>query len=127
MKIIHTKQAPEVVGPYSQAISSNGFIFCSGQIGVDPTSGELAQDLEKQTLQALDNLQAVIEESGASLTDIVKTTIYLTRMEEYTKVNEIYAAFFKGHKPARATIGVAALPRNALVEIDCIVYTKSIT
>ncbi len=124
MKTIQTENAPKAVGPYSQAITANGFIFCAGQIGLDPQTGELTTGIEKQTHQVINNLKAVLEEGESSLEHIVKTTIYIKDMNDYAKVNEIYGSYFADHKPARATVEVARLPKDALVEIEAIAVTK---
>ena len=120
IKIISTKIAPAVVGPYSQALEVNGFVFCSGQIGIDPKTGEVDPTIEGQTRQTLNNLRAVINASGSDFDHVVKITIYLTNMADYAKVNEIYAGYFTKNKPARATVAVASLPREVLIEIDAI-------
>ena len=120
-QVIATDQAPAAVGPYSQAVRAGGLVFASGQIALDPATGELAgQTAAEQTRQVMTNLAAVLAAAGASLGDVVKTTIYLVDMAEYPQVNEAYAAFFPGDPPARATVAVAALPKGALVEIDAI-------
>ena len=120
IKIISTKNAPTVVGSYSQALEVNGFIFCSGQIGIDSKTGKVDPTIEGQTRQTLNNLQAVINASGSDFDHVVKITIYLTNMADYAKVNEIYAGYFTKNKPARATVAVASLPREVLIEIDAI-------
>jgi 2-iminobutanoate/2-iminopropanoate deaminase len=120
MKSIHTDQAPKAVGPYSQAVVSNGMVFCSGQIGIDPANQMLVEGIEAQMHQVLNNLQGVLEEAGSSLNRVIKTTIYVTDMNHLSKVNEIYGSFFTDHKPARATVAVAALPKGAIVEIDAV-------
>lgn len=120
MKIIKTKKAPKRVGPYSQAIESGNFIFCSGQIGVDPESEELVEGIERQTRRVLENLEAVLTAADSSMEKVVKTTVYLANMGDYAKMNEIYAEYFSEDKPARATVEVANLPAGALVEIDAI-------
>jgi 2-iminobutanoate/2-iminopropanoate deaminase len=118
---IHTEHAPAAIGPYSQAIRAGQLIFASGQIALDPRTGEMAQGgVEAQTRQVLANLAAVLEAGGATLADVVKTTIYLVDLEDFQKVNAIYAEHFPGIAPARATVQVSRLPRNALVEIDAI-------
>jgi 2-iminobutanoate/2-iminopropanoate deaminase len=120
MKTVHTDNAPKTVGPYSQAIISNGLVFCSGQIGLDPSTGEMAgDDIALQTEQAIKNLSAVLEAAGSSLAKTVKTTCYLKNISDYQKFNEIYEKYFTG-KPARATIEVSNLPKNALVEIELV-------
>jgi len=124
MKSVQTNQAPAAVGPYSQAIIANGFVFCSGQIGLDPKTNTLVEGLENQTHQVLKNLEAVLKEAGSSLDDIVKTTIFITNIADFGKINEIYGSYFTSHKPARATIGVADLPKDALVEIEAVALIK---
>ncbi len=119
-KIIQTKNAPSAMGPYSQAIVVDDFIFCSGQIGIEPKSGQLVEGMEKQTEQVLKNLEAVLAEAGASLKNIVKTTVYLKNIADFPKMNEVYAKFLGEHKPARATVEVANLPKGALIEIETI-------
>lgn len=120
MKTVKTKNAPQAIGPYSQAVIANGFIFCSGQIGIDPKTGNLAEGLENQTKQIIKNIEAVLKEAGLNLECIVKTTIFLTNINDFAKVNEIYGSFFTNHNPARSTIAVAALPKGALIEIEAI-------
>lgn len=121
---ITSPDAPKAIGPYSQAVETTPgrLIFCSGQIPLDPTTGEVvgAGDVRVQTERVLQNLTAVLAAGGASLADVVKTTIYLTDLQEFAAVNEIYARFFTGTAPARATIGVAGLPRGVQVEIDAV-------
>src|SRR6266404_2900626 len=120
MKNIQTEKAPKAVGPYSQAIVSNGFIFCSGQIGIDPKTNELVEGLEAQTHQVLKNLTEVLKASNSSLNHVVKTTIYLADINDYAKMNEIYGQYFSDHKPARAAFAVAHLPKDALIEIEAV-------
>lgn len=120
MKYIQTEKAPKAVGPYSQAIVSNGFIFCSGQIGLDQKTNELAEGIEAQTQQVLKNLKAVLEASHSSLEKVIKTTVYLADIKDYGKMNEIYGQFFSNHKPARAAFAVAHLPKDALIEIEAV-------
>lgn len=120
MKSIDTKKAPEAIGPYSQAIVANGFVFCSGQIGLDPKTGELIEGIENQTRQVLNNLKEVLKASGSGLDKVVKTTIYLVNIADFTVVNVIYGEYFEVHKPARATVEVSGLPKGALIEIDAI-------
>lgn len=119
-EIIYTDDAPEAIGPYSQANKANGFIYCSGQIGLDPDSGKLAEGLEAQTRQVLTNLEAVLEQADASLSDVVKTTIFLKDINDYSKINEIYSEYFQDSQPARATVAVDKLPKDALIEIELI-------
>ncbi|MEA2406572.1 MAG: 2-iminobutanoate/2-iminopropanoate deaminase [Thermoleophilaceae bacterium] len=120
---VSTDQAPEAIGPYSQAIRSGSLLFCSGQIPLDPSSGELVKDdIEGQARRCLQNLAAVCEAAGGSLADAVRCTVWLTDMNDFARVNEAYASFFEGGEPpARVAIAVAALPKGADVEIDAIV------
>jgi 2-iminobutanoate/2-iminopropanoate deaminase len=120
---ISTDQAPDAIGPYSQAIRSGSLLFCSGQVPLDPSSGELVKDdIEGQTRRCLQNLSAVCEAAGGSLAEAVRCTVYLTDMNDFARVNEAYGSFFEGDDPpARVAIGVAALPKGADVEIDAIV------
>ena len=120
MQIIHTQNAPQAIGPYSQAIKSGGFIFTSGQIALDSQNSFPHTDIREQTIQVLKNLQAILESQGSSLQKVIKTTIFLTDIDNFGIVNEVYAEFFGPHKPARSTIGVKELPKGALVEIECI-------
>lgn len=118
---IATKDAPQAIGPYSQAICSGTWVFCSGQIGLDPATGAIVEGgVVAETERVLTNLRAVLAASGLGLGKIVKTTIYLTDLTDFAVVNETYAKFFTAPFPARATVGVAALPRGAKVEIDAI-------
>ena len=120
-QVIATTGAPAAIGPYSQAIVSNGFLFASGQIPLDPATGALTEGgIAEQTTRVLDNLKAVLEASGSSLANVVKTTVYLKDMAEFAAMNEVYARYFTGDAPARATVEVARLPKDVRVEIDCI-------
>lgn len=121
---VQSADAPVAVGPYSQAIACNNFIFCSGQIGIDPKNNILVDGIDKQTHQVMQNLKEVLAEAHSDLDFVLKTTIYLSDMKNYVKVNEIYGSYFINHKPARATIEVSCLPKNALVEIDAIAIQK---
>ncbi|MDZ4774845.1 MAG: RidA family protein [Planctomycetota bacterium] len=118
---ISTTGAPSAIGPYSQAIVAGGFVHCSGQIALDPKDGQLINgDVSQQTERALENLKAVLAAAGSDMTQVVKCTVYLVSMEDFGAVNKVYGRFFLGDAtPARSTVGVAQLPRNALVEIDC--------
>lgn len=121
IQIIHSDDAPKAVGPYSQAVVSGGVLYASGQIGLVPTEGKLiADDVESQAGQVTKNLSAVLAEAGASLTDILKVNIFLTDMADFPLVNTIYAAWLGDHRPARATVAVAALPLGAKVEMDLV-------
>lgn len=118
-RAISTDQAPRAIGPYSQAVVAGDFLFLSGQIALDPTSGELTQGgIAAETRQVMDNLRAVLSAANLSCDELVKTTIYLVDMSDFAAVNGIYAEYFKATPPARATVQVAALPRGARVEID---------
>jgi len=120
MITVQTHDAPQAIGPYSQAIKSGGFVYTSGQIGLMPT-GELAgSDVEIQTHQVLKNLHYVLEAAGAKMTDVIKTTIYLADMDDFAQVNAIYERYFGDHKPARSTVEVSRLPKDVKIEIDCI-------
>jgi len=119
IKVIHSDSAPKAVGPYSQAVVSNGVLYASGQIGLVPGEGKLiADDVKAQAKQVTENLSAVLNEAGISLTDILKVNIFLTDMGDFPLVNEIYATWLGEHRPARATVAVAALPLGASVEMD---------
>ncbi len=121
MKVIESKNAPQPIGPYSQAVEANGFIFTSGQIAIDPANNQLIEGgAAEQTKQVLENLKQVLSAAGASLENVVKTTIYIKNMDDFVTVNEVYAAYFSANKPARSTVEVARLPKDVLVEIDCI-------
>lgn len=119
--IISTNAAPKAIGPYSQAVEIDGFVFSSGQIALDPESGQLTgSDAKAQTQQVLRNLRAVLAESGCTFENVVKTTVYLADMNDFAAMNEVYATAFSNNPPARSTIQAAKLPRGALVEIDVI-------
>ncbi|WP_297964435.1 RidA family protein [uncultured Campylobacter sp.] len=124
MQIISTPDAAQAIGPYSQAIKAGGFIFTSGQIALKPDGEFVAGGVEAQARQVLQNLAAILKEAGATLQDAVKTTIFLADMGDFAAVNEIYAAAFGEHKPARSTVQVAKLPKGALVEIEVIALAK---
>ena len=118
---IATDGAPAAIGPYSQAIASGDLLFASGQVALDPTSGQLVgDDVRAQTRRALENLSAVLQAGGSSLAQVLKTTVFITTMSDYAAMNEVYGEFFTGDAPARSAVAVAAMPRNALVEIEAI-------
>lgn len=120
---ISTAKAPQAVGPYSQGIRAGAFLFVSGQVPLDPESGELIPgDIAQQTGRALENLKAVVEAAGATLDDVVKTTVYLRNMGDFSRVNEIYERFFEEPPPARAAIEVSNLPKGADIEIEGVAY-----
>ena len=119
--IVLTEKAPKPIGPYSQGVTlENDLMFVSGQLGMDPETGELAGTVEEQTRQSLVNMEAIVHAAGGTMANVLKTTIFLADMESYTAVNEIYGEFFTEDPPARSCMQVAALPKGALVEIECI-------
>ena len=119
-KAVTTSSAPAAIGPYSQAISTGGVVYCSGQLGLDPGSGQLVDGVEAQAERAMRNLAAVLDAAGVTMADVVKTTIFLTDMDDFAAVNAVYARFVPDPPPARSTVAVAALPKGASVEIDAI-------
>lgn len=128
MKLINTNKAPKAVGPYSQAVLSGGLLFCSGQIPIDPSTNELKLfdgDVTAQTKLVLSNLKAVLESEGLTLKNVVKTSVFLADMGDFAKMNEVYAAEFGDHKPARACVQAARLPKDVGVEIEAIAETSS--
>ena len=121
MQVIQTQDAPQAIGPYAQAIVSNGFVFCSGQIPINPKSDTIeVAGAAEQTMQVMLNLRAVLEAAGSSLDQVVKTTVFLTDMGDFPLMNKVYEKMFGGHKPARSTVQVARLPQSAKVEIEAI-------
>ncbi len=126
MRFVSTKDAPAAIGPYSQAIIANGLVYTSGQIALMPDGKMETRGIEYQTKQVLKNLYYVLKEAGAGFEHVIKTTIYLADMNDFEKVNEIYAHYFGDHKPARSTIAVKTLPKNALVEIECIAFADQL-
>ena len=123
--IVSTPNAPAAIGPYSQAVVSNGFAFLSGQIPLDPATGKVIEgDIALQTERVLENLKAVLEACGTSLAGVVKTTVYLKDMAEFARMNEVYAQYFPAQPPARATVEAARLPRDVRVEIDCVAVVQ---
>ena len=121
LKFVATAQAPQAIGPYSQAVITNGMVYTAGQVAFDPaTMALVAGDVSAQTDRVLRNLAAILEAAGTSLGRVVKTTVFLASMDDFAAMNEVYARHFGAHKPARSTVAVKTLPRNALVEIDCV-------
>ncbi len=119
--IIETEHAPEAIGPYSQAVGYNGMVFLSGQIGIDPETGEMVEGgIEAETQQVMSNLLSVLEGAGISANHVIRTSIYLADMDDFETVNEIYGRYFEGSHPARATVEVSELPREARVEIEMV-------
>ncbi|GAA7474030.1 RidA family protein [Helicobacter pylori] len=120
-EIIHSTLAPKAIGPYSQAIATNDLVFVSGQLGIDASTGEFkGTDIHSQTTQSMENIKAVLKEAGLGMDSVVKTTILLKSLDDFSVVNEIYGSYFKEPYPARATFQVAKLPKDALVEIEAI-------
>jgi 2-iminobutanoate/2-iminopropanoate deaminase len=120
-QVISTEQAPKAIGPYSQAIRVGDFVFCAGQAGLDPATGNLAKGgIEAETRRVLQNLSAVLQAAGSSMSRVVKTTVFITNMDEFQKMNAIYAEFFPSNPPARSTVQVSRLPKDACVEIEVV-------
>ncbi len=122
---VHTDQAPEAIGPYSQAMRLGDLVFTAGQIALDPDTMEITgSDVAAQTDRVLRNLQAILQEAGAGIDSILKTTVYLADMEDFAAMNEVYATKFGTHRPARSTVEVSRLPKDVLVEIDAIAFAR---
>jgi len=121
-KIISTPNAPQAIGPYSQAVRAGDFLFISGQLGLVPQTGSLEEGIEAQTKRAMENIGAILKEAGGGFENVIKTTILLADISDFPKVNEIYSQYFSNDFPARATYAVAALPKEALIEIEAIAY-----
>lgn len=119
-QLFSTNEAPAAIGPYSQAVAAAGLLFCSGQLGFDPDTMELAEGLEEQVTRALNNLRAVLSSAGATPSDVIKTTVFLAAMDDFVAMNEIYAGFFTEEPPARSTVAARTLPKNALFEIEAV-------
>jgi 2-iminobutanoate/2-iminopropanoate deaminase len=120
IQLIHTENAPAAVGPYSQATAENGTLYVSGQLGIVPSEGKLAEGFKAQTRQALENLKAIVEEAGSSLDNVLSVDVFLMDMGRFADLNAIYAEYFSDHKPARAAVQVAGLPLGGLVEFKCV-------
>lgn len=123
-KQIQTEKAPAAIGPYSQAIEINGLLFTSGQLPIDPATGQMPQGIEQQTAVSLGNVKAILEEAGLDTTAVIKTTVFIKDMEDFAQMNEVYSTFFTQPYPARSCVEVARLPKDALVEIECIALKK---
>lgn len=122
--VISTDKAPAAIGPYSQAIQVGEMIFTSGVIPVVPETGEIVQGIENQARQALSNMKALLESAGRDMSDIIKTTVFIKNMDDFAKVNEVYATFFEGEYPARSCVEVARLPKDVLIEIEAIAIVR---
>lgn len=123
-RIIESKNAPQAIGPYSQAVNYNGLIYTSGQLPLSPESGLIeSTDICEQTKQSIKNVRAILESAGSGLDKVIKTTIFITNMSDFPKVNEVYASFFENDPPARSCVEVSKLPKDALVEIEAIALT----
>jgi len=121
LHIVATSHAPQAIGPYSQAVIANGFVYTAGQVALDPATMQLvAGDVQAQTEQVFRNLEAILAEAGSGLRKVIKTTVYLATMDDFAAMNEVYARRFGDHRPARSTVAVRGLPKSALVEIDCV-------
>jgi 2-iminobutanoate/2-iminopropanoate deaminase len=124
-KIVKTEKAPAPVGPYNQAIISGNFVFTAGQIAIDPETGNLEpNDIKIQTKRVIENLRAVLQASGSDLSEVVKTTVFLKDMNDFALMNEVYAQYFSDNSPARSAVEVARLPKDVLVEMECIAILK---
>jgi 2-iminobutanoate/2-iminopropanoate deaminase len=124
-RIIHTDKAPAAIGPYSQAIAANGFLFTAGQIALDPATGQVVDgDVVAQTERVLSNLRAILDAAGVALADVVKTTVFLSDMADFPRMNDVYARAFGAARPARSTVQAAGLPRGVLVEIEAVAVLR---
>ena len=121
-KIVNTAKAPAAIGPYSQATELEKLIFVSGQLPIEMSTGELANSIETQTKASLENIKAILTENGSSLDKVLKTTVFLQNMDDFIAMNSVYSEYFSTNPPARSTVEVARLPKNALVEIECLAY-----
>jgi len=122
-EVVSTESAPKAIGPYSQAIKAGDFVFCSGQIALDAQSGQvISGGVEEQTKKVLENLKAVLEKAGATLENVVKTTVFLKDMNDFVKMNSVYAQYFTSNPPARAAVEAARLPKDVLVEIEAVAF-----
>lgn len=124
-EVINSKKAPAAIGPYSQAVKVNGFLFISGQLPMDPETMEIVDgDIQQQTKQSIENIKAILEEAGLNLNNVIKTTVFIKDMEDFSKINEVYGSYFNENKPARACIEVARIPKDAGVEIEAIAIVE---
>ncbi|MEK7132595.1 MAG: RidA family protein [Patescibacteria group bacterium] len=122
MRSVHTDKAPKAIGPYSQAVVAGNLVFCSGQIALEPSGLMVEGGIKEQTVQVFKNLEEVLRASGAGFDSVASVSVFLQDMNDFKEMNEVYAKTFGEHKPARATIGVSELPKNALIEISCVAY-----
>lgn len=121
IRVVKTYDAPEAIGPYSQAIESNGFLFLSGQIAIDPSTNNIVgNNIESQTRQIFKNIKAVLKAAGTKMSNVVKCTVFMTDLNDFSKMNKLYEEEFEGHRPARSTVQVDRLPKDVLIEIECI-------
>ena len=121
--IINTDAAPKAIGPYSQAVLVDGFLYTAGQIAIDPATGEMAEaDIEKQTERVLENIRAILRAAGMDFNNVIKTTVFVTNMADFAKINEIYGRYFKDNPPARSLVEVKSLPKGALIEIEVVAH-----
>ena len=126
MEVVSTENAPGAIGPYSQAIRAGSLIFCAGQVPLDPKSGQIvSEDITEQTKRVLDSVTAILKAEGLSLENVVKTTVFLADFGDFQKMNDVYATYFSSNPPARSTVGVSTLPKNARVEIEAIAFDDS--
>ncbi|MFZ3579191.1 RidA family protein [Virgibacillus sp. DJP39] len=124
IKKVHTRNAPDAIGPYSQAVQAGDYLYVSGQIGIDPDTSEVVEGIEAQTKQVMENLKSILSEADTNFTRVAKFTIYLNDMNNFSTVNDIYGSYLEIPYPARATVEVSRLPKDVLVEMDAVVYTK---
>lgn len=124
IKIIASTNVPEAIGPYSIGIKYGNIVFTSGQLGIDPKTGEMAEGIEAQTRQALSNVKTILEVSESSMNKVLKTTVFLSDISNFGKMNDVYSTFFSGNYPARSAVEVARLPKDALVEIEVVAYSE---
>lgn len=124
-KVISTEKAPQAIGPYSQGMISGKMVYTSGQLGIDPSTGEIVNtSIQDEARQSLKNVESVLKEAGASLTDVIKTTVYVKDLNQFAEINEVYSEFFSEHKPARSCVEVARLPKDGNIEIEAIAVTE---
>lgn len=124
-KVVSTKKAPQAIGPYSQGMIAGNMVYTSGQLGIDPTNGEIvSSSIQDEARQSLKNVEAVLKEAGAELTDVIKTTVFVKDLNQFAEINEVYSEFFSEHKPARSCVEVARLPKDGNIEIEAIALKK---